>query len=207
MIYLEDCRETLKRDLEYDYILCSPPDYDEVGLDPKKDSYSEFLKTWIPLIKPKNNLVSICMTDRKADATIYSKHIDVINTMKENNWTLKTHKIWVKSTGINMYRLNYMNLMTFKRNKSKVNLIKEFKPDVFVDEQPHKYKGYGFGMSLDVCSTLIKEHTKENDIVYDPFMGSGTTAIACIQSNRKYLGSEITEDYYKLSLQRIEEAK
>ena len=33
--------------------------------------------------------------------------------------------------------------------------------------------------------------TDENDVVYDPFMGSGTTALACNQTNRRYIGSEI----------------
>ena len=205
MIHLEDCRDTLKRNLEYHYILCSPPDYDEVGLDPKKDSYSIFLQTWIPLLQPKNNFISICMTDRKSDGIIYSKHIDVIQTMKENNWHLKTHKLWIKSTGINMFRLNYMHLMTFKRDKSKANLTRDFKPDVFVMDKSYRYNGYGYGMPLDICSLLINEHTNENEIVYDPFMGSGTTAIASILNKRKYLGSEIKEEYYNLCQQRITE--
>ena len=86
MIYLEDCRETLKRDIVYDYVLTSPPDYNEVDLNPKKDSYIQFLDTWVPLVNPRKNLVSICITDRKSDGTIYEKHIDVIRTMEKNNW-------------------------------------------------------------------------------------------------------------------------
>ena len=105
MIYNEDCRNTLDRDLSYDYVLCSPPDYKEVGLNPKTDSYSDFLETWIPKLKPNNNLVSICITDRKGDGTIYSKHIDVIDTMKKYGWSLKTTKVWAKSLKINMFRL------------------------------------------------------------------------------------------------------
>ena len=50
---------------------------------------------------------------------------------------------------------------------------------------------------------MIENHTNENDIVYDPFMGSGTTAISALQIGRNYLGSEINEDYYKLSNNRI----
>ena len=115
MIYLEDCRETLKRNIVYDYVLTSPPDYNEVGLNPKKDSYIQFLDTWVPLVNPRKNLISICITDRKSDGTIYEKHIDVIRTMEKNNWKIKTHKIWVKGLGINMFRLNYMHIMTFMK--------------------------------------------------------------------------------------------
>jgi len=71
MIYFEDCRDTMSnRDIQYDYVLCSPPDYQEVGLDPKVDSYSDFLSTWVDKLNPKNNLVSVCITDRKGDSTI-----------------------------------------------------------------------------------------------------------------------------------------
>ena len=42
-----------------------------------------------------------------------------------------------------------------------------------------------------------------NAIVYDPFMGSGSTAIACIKTNRRYIGSEISKDYCILNENRI----
>lgn len=54
---------------------------------------------------------------------------------------------------------------------------------------------------------LAKDHiiswSNENDIVLDPFVGSGTTAIACIETNRKYIGIEISEKYYDLAKKRI----
>jgi len=39
--------------------------------------------------------------------------------------------------------------------------------------------------------------------VLDPFMGSGTTAIACIKTNRKYIGFELSEEYCKIANKRI----
>ena len=47
--------------------------------------------------------------------------------------------------------------------------------------------------------------SKENDLVYDPFMGSGTTAKMAILNNRKYIGSEISEEYCKIIENRIKE--
>lgn len=46
--------------------------------------------------------------------------------------------------------------------------------------------------------------TKENDLVYDPFMGSGTTAKLAIQLGRNWIGSELDEGYSKICLERIE---
>ena len=54
---------------------------------------------------------------------------------------------------------------------------------------------------------FIKLFTKEADAVLDPFMGVGTTALACINLNRKYVGIELKKEYYELAIQATEEAK
>lgn len=51
----------------------------------------------------------------------------------------------------------------------------------------------------------IKSWSNEGDIVLDPFMGSGTTALAAIDLNRHYIGIELNENYYNMCLQRIKE--
>jgi len=50
---------------------------------------------------------------------------------------------------------------------------------------------------------FIKLFTEPGDVVLDPFIGSGTTALACIELNRHYIGIELMEDYYKLALEAI----
>src|SRR5699024_12430078 len=50
---------------------------------------------------------------------------------------------------------------------------------------------------------LIKTYTNEGETVLDNCMGSGTTAIACINTNRNYIGFELDEEYYKTSIERI----
>jgi site-specific DNA-methyltransferase (adenine-specific) len=58
---------------------------------------------------------------------------------------------------------------------------------------------------VSLPSWFIKLFTKEGDVVFDPFMGSGTTAIAAISLNRHYLGTEKKKGYYKKALERIKE--
>jgi len=53
---------------------------------------------------------------------------------------------------------------------------------------------------------LISSLTKENDIVFDPFMGVGTVAIAALINNRKAAGAEINKKYYKIACNRINKA-
>lgn len=52
---------------------------------------------------------------------------------------------------------------------------------------------------------LIKTYSNEGDTILDNCMGSGTTAIACINLNRNFIGFEIEEKYFKIANQRIEE--
>lgn len=52
---------------------------------------------------------------------------------------------------------------------------------------------------------IISDFSKENDIILDPFMGSGTTAVACKQLNRKFIGFEISEEYCKIANKRLEQ--
>ena len=52
-------------------------------------------------------------------------------------------------------------------------------------------------------SYLIALGSREGDVVLDPFMGSGTTGVACILNKRNYIGCELDEDYYKIAQARI----
>lgn len=56
---------------------------------------------------------------------------------------------------------------------------------------------------------LVEKHinswTNEGDVIYDPFMGSGTTAKKSIELNRNYIGSEISKEYYDISQERLKQ--
>jgi len=54
---------------------------------------------------------------------------------------------------------------------------------------------------------LIERVTEEGDTILDPFMGSGTTGVACVQTGRSFIGIEIDEGYYNIAKQRIEKAQ
>ena len=56
---------------------------------------------------------------------------------------------------------------------------------------------------------LVRDHmiswSNENDLVYDPMMGSGTTIKMAIALNRQYIGSEISDEYYQLAIERLKQ--
>ena len=53
---------------------------------------------------------------------------------------------------------------------------------------------------------LIKTYTKENEIVLDFTMGSGSTGVACVSTNRNFIGIELDKDYFNIAEKRINEA-
>lgn len=59
---------------------------------------------------------------------------------------------------------------------------------------------------VDLLEYLVKTYTNENDLVLDFTMGSGSTGVACINTNRKFIGIEIDENYFNIAKDRIEAA-
>lgn len=56
---------------------------------------------------------------------------------------------------------------------------------------------------VDLCEYLIKTYTDEGELVLDNCMGSGTTAIACLNTNRNYIGFELDKKYFDIANDRI----
>ena len=59
---------------------------------------------------------------------------------------------------------------------------------------------------VDLLEYLIKTYTNENEIVLDNCMGSGSTGVACANTNRRFIGIELTEHYYNIASNRISKA-
>lgn len=58
---------------------------------------------------------------------------------------------------------------------------------------------------VDLLQLLIENSSKENEIVLDPFMGTGSCSIACLKTDRKFIGIELDEHYYDIAYNRINE--
>jgi len=59
---------------------------------------------------------------------------------------------------------------------------------------------------IPLISHFLRLHTSGNQTVLDPFMGSGTTGVACVKEGRKFVGIEIEPKYFDIACRRIEEA-
>ena len=61
-------------------------------------------------------------------------------------------------------------------------------------------------MKQEVSDWFIEKFTNEGNVILDPFMGIGTTAISCKKMNRKYIGFEMIKEYCEMAEKRIENA-
>jgi len=79
-----------------------------------------------------------------------------------------------------------------------------------IDSALHSTKGqfeHPSPKETEHYSKLVEMFSPEGAVILDPFMGSGTTAIACIQTGRNCVGIEIDKDYYDIACKRVEEAQ
>jgi site-specific DNA-methyltransferase (adenine-specific) len=70
----------------------------------------------------------------------------------------------------------------------------------------NKEKWHPTQKPVGMIEYFIKTYSNENDIILDNCMGSGSTGIACLNSNRKFVGIEIDKEYYEMAKSRIDES-
>ena len=71
--------------------------------------------------------------------------------------------------------------------------------------KPKKLKGHSATFPEQLVEKILLNFSKEGDLVYDPFMGAGTTALVAKKLNRNFIGSELVEEYVNLSEDRLSE--
>ena len=72
-----------------------------------------------------------------------------------------------------------------------------------LNQSDKKIYGHPTCKPIDIVKNFIINSSQEGDIVLDPFMGSGTTAVAAKSYGRHFIGFEINEEYYKKACERI----
>ncbi|MBU2615793.1 MAG: site-specific DNA-methyltransferase [Nanoarchaeota archaeon] len=104
----------------------------------------------------------------------------------------------------------YMSCFVFKKGSPK---IIKWNKDIFNDtpskmvEPDEGFIDHPSPKPKHFISELLKMFSKEEDLILDPFIGSGSTAVACILTNRKFIGFEIEEKYCALAKERINKFK
>ena len=134
------------------------------------------------------------------------QQIDVFKSELQKKFTIKNILVWNKKwigLGGN-YRPNYeliilackKNIKTKSKNKSNILEYRKLSPS----KTRHSCE-----KPIDLLEDLLVELTNEGDLILDCFMGSGSTGVACMNTNRKFIGIELDDNYFEIAKKRIEE--
>lgn len=93
-----------------------------------------------------------------------------------------------------------------KIRQHKESKFTNYPKDIIRYSKPHK-PVHPTQKPVELMEYLIKTYTNENEIVLDFTMGSGTTGVACQNTNRNFIGIEQDENYFKIAQDRIEQNK
>lgn len=97
------------------------------------------------------------------------------------------------------YRSRYEFVLFFEKGKRKLNNLGI--PDIL--EVPRVYNGYPTEKPVALMDILIKQSTQENEVVCDPFMGSGSVGVSALSLSRNFYGNDISEDSLRITLDRL----
>ena len=133
-------------------------------------------------------------------------------------WELQATRIWRKIFARIPYNgqakvaprnlFDYEHIWTFRKSdgtgKEKVRDRKLSCRGVLGENWTSKALGkHRAAFPIELPTWAIMVYSDKNDMVFDPFMGSGTTAVACLETNRKFLGTELNKEYYDIAKERI----
>ena len=112
--------------------------------------------------------------------------------------------VWDKGNATpNMYYMNaYENILMLRKGKAKY--INDRGTTNILRVANVRSKFHPTEKSVDLMKILIENSTNEGDVVLDPFMGSGSTGVACRELSRDFIGIEIDQKYYDIAKERIE---
>lgn len=122
---------------------------------------------------------------------------------------------WHKTNALPTYSNKYLTdteyLLYFRRGKGKCFPQNYDDAKTFyiapINHKDKKLYNHPTIKPLDLTEKIIRNSSKQGDIILDPFLGSGTTAVACMNNNRHFIGYEINKDYYYTALKRLDESK
>ena len=96
-------------------------------------------------------------------------------------------------------------ILFFRSTKGKAKYINNCGDGNYIEQKYSRGKDklHPSEKPIEIIDKLVRQSSNENDIVFDPFIGSGTTAISAIKNNRRFIGFEKEKMYYDVAEERI----
>ena len=137
--------------------------------------------------------------------------INYFSVENKCNWNLLT---WHKTNPVPACKNKYLSdteFIFFAREKG-VPILGEYKTKKTyyvtpLNTKEKKLYNHPTVKPQEILENLVINSSNENDIVLDPFMGSGSTGVAAVNNNRRFIGFELNDDYIETAKERIENVK
>ncbi len=216
-------KEFQKQNLKVNHIITDPPyniskdnNFSTMGQSPRKGiDFGQWDKGFdlCGWIKDFSSIL-----DKDGSIIIFCSYLyisTIINELENNEVEVKDILIWKKSNPMprNVERRYVQDMefaiwgvkknakWTFNKPKDKPYLRSIFETSIVSGNEKN---GHPTQKSLKLMEEIIKIHTNSNDIILDPFMGSGSTGEAALRLNRRFIGVENDIRYYNLSVKRLQ---
>lgn len=171
-------------------------------IDGMKDGFPEEVINELCRVMKKINVYFFC--SQKQIPILYKYFVE----NKKCNWNLLC---WHKTNPIpacgNKYLSDSEYIMFFREKGVKIYGSYDSKFTYYVSksnmEDKRKFK-HPTIKPLDIVKNLIINSSNENDLILDPYMGSGTTGVACRELKRNFIGCEINEEYFTIAKKRMD---
>ena len=233
-IYNEDCLEGMKRipDKSVDLIVTSPPYFlkKSYEIDWTWNKFDFLMRSVFEnverILKPggyfvinfgdngfgKQNLNTECMSTYPMSHYYWTIKRD-LELQSTRIWRKQFAKVPFNGQAKNAPRnlFDYEHIWTFRKKdgigKETVRNIKKSCRGVLGDDWTSKagLKTHCAAFPIELPTWAIEVYSEESMTVLDMFMGSGTTAIACINTNRNFIGFELDKGYYEIAQKRIQQ--
>ena len=208
-VYQIDCLEAMKKipNRSVDLIITDPPYGDNC-------SYGRWNKKIANNQHPLINCLALFEFQRilKNNSVVYNftswKHYPFLTEFVMRYTCFKIrHMVVCNKKGMKLgygFRNKHELILVLEKGKGKYHL-KDFANVIDFDTITHTKTSHPHKKPEKIIARLIHHSSKEGDIVLDPFLGEGTTAVACKRLNRNFLGFEIDKDYFTQACRKIAE--
>ena len=219
-LYCDDCLNIMKQieNESIDLIVTDPPYLIKYKTNHRKNKNHDFCSE---ILNDDNEQLIIdyireCYRILKNNTAMYMfcncDKVDFFKQELENaGFKIKNMIIWIKNNwtaGDLKAQFGKQYEIIFLVNKGRKCFNGKRITDVWMfDRISGKKQLHQNQKPVDLLKQCILKHSDENDIIFDGFMGSGSTGVACIETGRKFIGVELDKKYFEIAKERIENLK
>lgn len=200
-----DCTEVMKgiKSKSVDLVLTDPP-YNCRDIGPHHKKYESGVMQLSPQKYRKFCREWFRECQRISRRIVFTPGITNTHNYPQPTWQICWHKPAARSfNGLGGYNAWEPIFVYVEKPGSRINLGQDYILRNTLNFKKGIESGHPCPKILSLWTWLIEIFSTEGDIVLDPFLGSGTTAAACIRLNRRFIGIEISSAYVRIAEERI----